>query len=179
MKVTEEEMELLKVVLNGLTSTGPAIQLVNLWRQRGVDPSEFELEEKSPLGLSSSSPPPLSLHSLSSSVTPSFSNPSPKENYEKKKRRLSVNIVLECVPPELTLRSQTFLKAWRQWIENRLAISKCTLRSFELHMKKCGQLGEERAIAAIDHSIASSYLSIYEPRQNRKTNNRDRVGSCL
>jgi len=167
MKVTEEEMELLKVVLNGLTSTRPAIQLVNLWRQRGVEPSEFELEKKSPLALSSPSPPPLSLHSLSSSVTPSLSNPSPKENYEKKKRKLSVDLVLGTVPPDLTLQSPAFLKTWRQWIENRLELGKSTLRSFELHMATCGRLGESRAIAAINHSIASSYLSIYEPKSTK------------
>jgi hypothetical protein len=166
MKVTEEEMELLKVVLNGLKSAGPAIQLVNLWRQRGVEPSEFELKKKSPLALSSPRPPSLSLHSLSSSVTPSLSNSSPKENYEKKKK-LSVNLVLECVPPELILQSQTFLKAWRQWIENRLQLGKATLGAFERHMTICKRLGEFRAIAAINHSIASSYLSIYEPKSTK------------
>jgi hypothetical protein len=178
MKVTEEEMELLKVVLNGLTSTGPAIQLVNLWRQRGVEPSEFELEtkEKIPLALSSPSPPSLSLHSLSSSVTPSLTitpaKESPllketKESLVKKKRKLSVDLVLGTVPPDLTLQSPAFLKTWRQWIENRLELGKSTLRSFELHMATCGRLGESRAIAAINHSIASSYLSIYEPKSTK------------
>jgi hypothetical protein len=188
MKVTEEEMELLKVVLNGLTSTGPAIQLVNLWRQRGVEPSEFELEvkEKIPAPLFSPSPPSLSLYSLSSPVTPFLTttpakeNNSPKETGTKKKLRLSADLVLECVPPDLTLQSPSFLKAWRQWIENRLQLRNPTLGSFEEHMRICTRLGEARAISAIRHSIASCYLTIYEPKSNyRPDNNRDRIGASL
>jgi hypothetical protein len=188
MKVTEEEMELLKVVLNGLTSTRSEIQLVNLWRQRGVEPSEFELEKKSPLALSPPSPPPLSLHSLSSSVTPSLSNPSPKENYEKKeisdakkkkKLKLNVDLVLGSVPPDLTLQSPSFLKAWKAWVENRLQLRNPTLGSFEEHMRICTRLGEARAISAIRHSIASCYLTIYEPKSNYKPDNRDRIGASL
>jgi hypothetical protein len=187
MKVTEEEMELLKVVLNGLTSTGPAIQLVNLWRQRGVEPSEFELEtkEKIPAPLLSPSPPSLSLHSLSSPVTPLLTttpakeNHSPKETGTKKKFRLTVDLIFECVPPDLTLRSQSFLKAWRRWIESRLQLPKPTLQGFEEHMSRCKRLGEQRAIEAISHSIANSYLSIWEAKQNQKTNDRDRIGASL
>jgi hypothetical protein len=188
MKVTEEEMELLKVVLNGLTSTGPAIQLVNLWRQRGVEPSEFELietKEKIPSPLSSPSTPSPSLHSLSSSgtpfltTTPAKENHSPKETDTKKKLKLSAELVFESVPPDLTLQSPLFLKAWRRWIENRLQLPKPTLGAFEAHMTICKRLGESRAIAAINHSIASSYLSIYEPRRNQKPDNRDRVGASL
>jgi hypothetical protein len=176
---------LLKVVLNGLTSTGPAIQLVNLWRQRGVEPSEFELKEKSSLALSSSSPPPLSLHSLSSSVTPSLSNP-PEVGVggllkKKTKKELTVDLVLEAVPPDLTLRSGRFLKAWQQWIENRLDLPCATLCAFGRHMRTCARLGESRAIAAIEHSIASSYRAIFEPYSGRQTkpDNRDRIGASL
>jgi hypothetical protein len=185
MKVTEEEMELLKVVLNGLTSTGPAIQLVNMWRQRGVEPSEFELKEKSSLSLSSSSPPPLSLHSLSSSVTPSLSNPPQGDARgllkKKNKKELSVDLILEAVPPDLSLRSGRFLKAWKEWIENRLELPNATLRAFSGHMRTCARLGESRAIAAIEHSIASSYRAIFEPYSGRQTkpDDRDRIGASL
>jgi hypothetical protein len=183
MKVTEEEMDLLKVVLNGLTSTGPAIQLVNLWRQRGVEPSEFELIEKSSLSLSPSRPPSLSLHSLSSSVTPSLSNPPPEKETEKKKKKLklTVDFVLGSIPPDLTLQSPSFLKAWREWIENRLELPKPTLLAFCRHMKMCARLGESRAIAAIDHSIACSYRGIFEPYSGKQTkpDNRDKIGASL
>jgi hypothetical protein len=98
---------------------------------------------------------------------------------QKKKLKLSADLVFESVPPDLTLQSPLFLKAWRQWIENRLQLPKPTLGAFGAHMTICKRLGESRAIAAITHSIASSYLSIYEPRQNQKSDNRDRIGASL
>jgi hypothetical protein len=99
---------------------------------------------------------------------------------QKKKLKLSVDLVLGSVPPDLTLQSPSFLKAWKAWVENRLQLRNPTLGSFEEHMRICTRLGEARAISAIRHSIASSYLTIYEPKSNyRPDNNRDRIGASL
>jgi hypothetical protein len=180
MRVTEKEMEMLKSILNGSENHGfslPAIGLARLWRERGVEPSEFELEskEKFPLPLSSPTTPSLT-------ITPAKENSVSKERKEtdtKKKRKLSVDLILGLVLPDLTLRSPSFLSAWQAWIENRLQLRNPTLGSFEEHMRICKRLGEARAISAIRHSIASCYLTIYEPKSNYKPDNRDRVGGSL
>jgi hypothetical protein len=103
-----------------------------------------------------------------------------EEQKKKKKLKLSVDLVLGSVPPDLTLQSPSFLKAWKAWVENRLQLRNPTLGSFEEHMRICTRLGEARAISAIRHSIASCYLTIYEPKSNyRPDNNRDRIGASL
>ncbi len=102
-----------------------------------------------------------------------------QEQKKKRKLKLSVDLVLASVPPDLTLQSPAFLKAWKAWIENRLQLRNPTLGSFEEHMTICKRLGEDRAVSAIRHSIASCYLSIYEPKQNQKLADRDRIGASL
>jgi len=101
------------------------------------------------------------------------------EEQKKRKLKLSLDLILGAVQPDLTLQSPAFFSAWQAWIKNRLQLRDPTLESFERHMMICKRLGEAKAISAINHSIASCYLSIYEPKQNQKTNDRDRIGASL
>ena len=190
MRVTKEEMALLQVIL-GPSNNGShppyaeAIQLMKLWRKRGINPADFSLlgadakldkKESAPLRVPPSSPP-LESSSSSFSVTP------PKEKTEagvrdRRRIKLSVQSVIDAVPPDLTLQSPSFLKAWRCWVENRLQLPKPTLGAFEAHMTICKRLGESRAITAINHSVANSWLSIFEPR-SAKPEKIEKVGSSL
>jgi hypothetical protein len=98
------------------------------------------------------------------------------ENGSKpKKEKLTVELVLSRVRPDLTLQSPDFLEAWTSWVKNRLELPKPTIGAFEEHMRICGRLGQSRAIAAIHHSIASNWLSIFEARSSEKTVERRKV----
>jgi hypothetical protein len=109
---------------------------------------------------------------LRSSDRTSFSQNNSEHNgfsaTPKKKKKLNVESVLKDVPADLTLRSPSFAAAWKRWVENRLQLPKPTLGAFQIHMSKCAVLGERRAIAAINESIASSWSSIYEAKLTAK-----------
>ena len=112
------------------------------------------------------------------------------ENGSKpKKQKLTPESAIKLIPIDLTLRNLNFLPVWQAWIEHRLSHPKGppTLGALQEHMRICAQLGEARAIAAIRHSIAGNYLSIYEPQNavsvrvnGNKTLSKDSpLGSCL
>ena len=70
----------------------------------------------------------------------------------------------EELPPALD--TEAFRAAWELWrqyrVERHLAAWKpLTIRT---QLAKLAELGEARAIAAIDHSIAQAYQGIYEPK---------------
>ena len=55
------------------------------------------------------------------------------------------------------------LKRWEQYrVESR---KKLTPSGKEALIKQCMAMGDQRAIAAIDHSIAQGWQGMYEPKQ--------------
>lgn len=95
---------------------------------------------------------------------------------KKKKTKLTVESVIEAVPPDLTLQSPSFLRAWQRWVRNRLELPKpVTLGAFEEHMRKCARWGESAAIAAIRAAIDGSWQTLYEPKIQKP----EKVGSSL
>lgn len=68
--------------------------------------------------------------------------------------------------PEIpsALRTPEFEKAWDDWVEHRRQRKpKVTPLSAKESFSKLGKWGVDRSIAAIRHSIASSYQGIFEP----------------
>jgi hypothetical protein len=58
-----------------------------------------------------------------------------------------------------------FTAAWGEWLAYRAERKpKMTERTAKMQLKICEQMGTARAVAAIEHSIASTYQGIYEPR---------------
>jgi hypothetical protein len=122
-------------------------------------------------------------HSPSSSSPPSSQPPNANVSFAalQKKKKLTVEFVLEAVPFDLTLLSPLFRAAWRRWVRNRLALPKpVTIGSFELQMAKCAAMGERQAMGAIDEAIEHSWQTLYPPRnQAQKKLRNERPGSCL
>lgn len=90
-----------------------------------------------------------------------------------KKKKLTVESALEDVRFDITLhQSLPFRTAWKRWLEHRLSHHKGppTLQGLEEQMRKCARIGEQRAVAAIRHSMASNWLSIYEEKETAKRN---------
>jgi len=75
--------------------------------------------------------------------------------------------VIEAVPIPLLLRTKEFIEQWTDWIEHRLECGRAygwptTFRCFRKTMIRLETMGLERAIAAIDYSLAQCYRGIYE-----------------
>lgn len=65
--------------------------------------------------------------------------------------------------PEV-LNTERFKSAWRDWEEHRRQIrKKLTPKAVELAVQKLAEMGHDRAIAAIEHSIANGWQGIFEP----------------
>ncbi len=61
------------------------------------------------------------------------------------------------------LQGAAFEEAWQSWLAHRREIKKpMTDRAVAMQLKKLAGWGTERAIAAIEHSIAQDYQGIYE-----------------
>jgi len=71
---------------------------------------------------------------------------------------------------EIPFQSQEFLKALVDWLEYKSGRGESYSRpAFTALLKKLGRWGEQRALCAIEHSIASTYQGIFEDRQQAKT----------
>ena len=58
----------------------------------------------------------------------------------------------------------TFVAAWSEWVAHRTEIKKpLTERAARKQLKTCKEIGYERAIKAIEHSIAGGYQGLFEP----------------
>lgn len=70
---------------------------------------------------------------------------------------------LELFPDELD--SLSFVRAWADWLADRAErrLPRYTARAREKQLKRLAEMGEERAIAAIEWSIAQGYKGIFEP----------------
>lgn len=66
--------------------------------------------------------------------------------------------------PPLPFLSDSFKAAWSEWEQHRKEKGiKITPTALARQFKKLAAMGEQRAIAAIEHSVANSYQGIYEP----------------
>jgi len=69
----------------------------------------------------------------------------------------------------LMLNTPAFVKAWSDWLAHRKEIKKpLSSLAASKQFPALIQMGAERAVAAINHSIASRYQGIFEPHQNGK-----------
>ena len=69
------------------------------------------------------------------------------------------------------LRSPVFNDAWDQWKKHRREIRKpITPTSERQQLAQLQVMGEKRAVAAINHSIANGWQGIFEPDQKNGTN---------
>jgi len=90
----------------------------------------------------------------------------------KKEERAGAQVAAPVVQPvhaeEFPFSSPQFLAAWDTWEKARKESGKPikpTART--LQMKKCLEMGEQRAIAALLHSASNGYQGLYEPTQQR------------
>lgn len=66
-----------------------------------------------------------------------------------------------------SLKTEEFKAAWLKWHLHRLEIGKpLTEQSRKTQLAKLNAMGPERAIAAIEHSIAAGWQGIFEPKSN-------------
>lgn len=69
------------------------------------------------------------------------------------------------VPIPEPLDTEPFRKAWQDWIDDRRdRKKKMTVRAATLQLSRLLELGHDRAITAIEHSVANGYTGIFEPR---------------
>ena len=65
----------------------------------------------------------------------------------------------------LSLACKKFLDAWNDWcLHRKQRKPKLTPLSVDRQLKKCAEMGVERAVAMIEHSIAGSFQGLYEDR---------------
>lgn len=70
---------------------------------------------------------------------------------------------------DLPFPSPAFAEAAARWERHRSEIKhKLTPEARKAWLKKCADIGEARAIAAIDHSIANGWQGMFEPKADLK-----------
>ena len=83
---------------------------------------------------------------------------------EEKSRHQTEPKGAEDVPIPEKLDTPEFDRAWRDWIADRKdRKKKLTVRAAVQQLGRLAEIGSERAVAAIEHSIASGYQGIFEP----------------
>lgn len=71
--------------------------------------------------------------------------------------------------PELLSKSQEFCDRWNNWLEHlKQKKKKPTTLARKQQLNRCAEWGVQRAIRAIDFSIAQNWQSIYESREQVK-----------
>lgn len=69
---------------------------------------------------------------------------------------------------ELPFKSSDFAAAWADWKQHRKEIrKKLTPTSVKRQLAKLAAMGEQRAIAALNHSILNGWQGIFEPHGNQ------------
>ena len=67
------------------------------------------------------------------------------------------------VMPELLRRDERFVAAWRKWLEHLAGKKKAaTVQTQELQLKRCAEMGVERAVKMIEHSMEKGWPGLYE-----------------
>ncbi len=87
------------------------------------------------------------------------------------KRPVVVNATAENpsagIPLPSCLDSPEFREAWRDWVNYRIETkAKLTETAVKMQFKKCAGMGVTRAIAMIEHTIASTWTGLREPEEN-------------
>lgn len=78
--------------------------------------------------------------------------------------------------PPLPFSSKAFAAAWADWEQHRKEKKQpLTPLAVRNQFKKLARIGEARAIAAIEHSIANGYQGIYEPDRKGRPDGTMRV----
>lgn len=73
--------------------------------------------------------------------------------------------ILEVIPTGVSVTLWEAIKRWEHYrVEAR---AKLTTTGKQAMIKKCIEMGEQRAIAAIDHSMANGWKGLFEPQQQR------------
>jgi len=81
-------------------------------------------------------------------------------------------------PMPATLDTPEFRAAWSDWLQHRRELRKpATPTSQAKALKKLADLGAARAVAAVEHSIAQSWVGIFE-REDRHANTRRPTLPC-
>ena len=89
-----------------------------------------------------------------------------KEGEEKKNGKQSKSLPLPFDDPD-------FIDAWSDWIQHRKEKKKpLTPTSMKLQLQTLKEMGLDRAIRAIDHSIEKGWTGIFEPEYQPKTQSR-------
>jgi hypothetical protein len=105
---------------------------------------------------------------------PSYPSPNPKDkdsvpSSPTKARKPKTKSEPE---PVLPFTSPAFREAWTAWVRHRKEIRKpLTPTASERQLKKLADMGEARAIAALDHSMANGWQGIFEPYASKPTPN--------
>jgi hypothetical protein len=74
------------------------------------------------------------------------------------------------------LRTPGFTEAWAEWVGHRREIrNKLTPRTAKVQLARCEKWGEQRAIAAILHSIGQGWIGLYEPNEREQGKGADEL----
>lgn len=77
-------------------------------------------------------------------------------------------------PDPLPFTSDRFAAAWTRWETSRRESRKpITPTARSMQLAKCAQWGEDRAIAALDHSAANGYQGLFEPTHKSEPPKKD------
>ena len=99
--------------------------------------------------------------------SPPSSSPSVSSSPSKKKEK-------KAPPPSFPAELQTeeFRVTWTLWEEHREEIRKpLTPKAIDQTLKKCAKWGQDRAIAAIEHTVANGWQGIREPEAENSGGN--------
>lgn len=81
-------------------------------------------------------------------------------------------LVRENVDPSFD--TDRFRAAWAEWVGHRADIrKKLTRRAVRMQLRKLDEIGVARAVDAIEHSIASGYTGLFEPKNGAQYANRN------
>jgi uncharacterized protein YdaU (DUF1376 family) len=101
--------------------------------------------------------------SFSLSPSENIASPEPASSVPKRKKR--INDGARSVDLPMFLRTQKFMQNWDDWLcdmEERK--EKVTERAAKNQLKELDAMGEDRAVVAIEASIAHRWRHIYEPK---------------
>ena len=100
-----------------------------------------------------------------------------KKKEERAGAQVLIDVDIQTVSAEeFPFSSPQFLAAWDQWEKSRKESGKpIKPTARHLQLKKCNEIGEERAIAMLIHSASNGYQGLFEPSQPR-TNGQQGIG---
>lgn len=117
---------------------------------------------------------PLVIHNRSSDDTPIVSPEEQEGITIKVNQRRNTK---ECAFPDLPFSSEAFRSTWSSWESHRKEIKKkLTPTAVSEQFRALLKMGEERAIIAIQHSIANGWQGIFEPRPEKSKSTSPSLG---